>query len=183
MNHSAHSKIIITEDAAYIADEVHVYEDDLEAAIYLFNNKLIVTSMIGEAEVGPVTILSADGVYGEEIGAAIRKHLNEYEYASLSDSKVQTVEDTQAFAVSGAASINQFDTESYFARVHTRYGNLDFEAQPLSASFENTGFYVVISMDGAQTDVDVGEAALKAFNAAALLKSQGAYDETLPGND
>jgi hypothetical protein len=163
-------------------DEVRELDEQLAAAVYLFGSKLIITSLVDMTEIGSVTVLSASAS-PDEIGRAICRHLDEYRDRETDELEYQEIEDTEAFAASGAASIEQFCTEAYFARAHTFTGSLIFEAQPLSESRQSTGFYAAIAMDIDHTDGEIGRVALKAFEAAAILKCQGAFDERLPRND
>jgi len=107
-------------DASYVEITKRKKEvrEDLKAALYLFEEKLIVSSISGCFEVGEPTVLDAN-VSDMTLGETICDHLLQFDPNTPRRSQPYKLTDWAAYRVSGAPSVKSFESHCWMVDLST----------------------------------------------------------------
>jgi hypothetical protein len=148
---------------------------EIEARLYLYNQRFIVSSVAAIAEHGPVTTIPFDAP-DREIGLAACSHLVRFVPDLPPGLRDQTSKDWQAYQASGARSVKQFNAGAWRVSISTLNMALRLEAQPVSVQ---VAFLFAGSEIGLSTrHAGIGAAIRRVLKAAATLNENGLFDET-----
>jgi hypothetical protein len=141
---------------------------ELEARVYSYADKLIVSSVAGIAEVGDPTVLPAD-VASDDLGRVVWDHLLQFERRTPPLDRRTKLRDWGAFQASGAKSGRHFEENSWMAVVETKNTALLVNARPRKSLHSEMSVQVTAGF----AHECIGERLKRALKAAAALREAG----------
>lgn len=146
-----------------------VIGSELRARLYLHEDRqLLISSVNGIAETGPVTVLATD-VDDETLGRTICDHLLAFRPRSPDNMRDQKLTDWPAYKASGAKSVKRFEENAWMVFVDTVNSTVRFEASPYRSHHQ-----AVFAAGRAGLDhADIGATLKRVLTAAEALRTAG----------